>query len=225
MELEPAIHATKRLRRRLRDPSGFQTNDLPLVLCVLAFLIAVGLASLGRTHHRKELRSFLCLENLLRIERGVAAAELSCPVRASALSAGGRHLGYRHRVSRSRETFFFIGDVPDEHRRLDDARADIVDTNAVPDEIERHVAGEVLDGSLRSVVCGASRVPDDGGDRAAIYDTPPADSIIFGITWREQRNVPRTLTFMTRSQSSSGMSTTVPLRKMPALLKSTVSLA
>ncbi len=54
---------------------------------------------------------------------------------------------------------------------------------------------------------------------------PPPDSIIFGITWREQRNVPRTLTFMTRSQSSSGMSTTVPLRKMPALLKSTVSLA
>ena len=108
MELEPAIHATKRLRRRLRDPSGFQTNDLPLVLCVLAFLIAVGLASLGRTHHRKELRSFLCLENLLRIERGVATAELSCPV---------VHLPYRQEEGTS-GTVIVCPD-PEKHLRLD----------------------------------------------------------------------------------------------------------
>ena len=103
-----ARHATNRLRQRLHDPSGFHTNDLPIVLCVFGILIALGLSNLGGEQYRKELRSLECLENLLRIERGVAAAELSCPV---------VHLPYRQE-ERTSGTVIVCPD-PEKHLRLD----------------------------------------------------------------------------------------------------------
>ena len=66
-------------RRKLRDSSGSQLSDLFMVVSVLVALVAVELGYFMRYRHAEEIRSLGCFENLLRIERGAEAHELTVP--------------------------------------------------------------------------------------------------------------------------------------------------